>query len=455
MTSAPSRCSAMVMRAGSRSCRASCALPASRCRARRRCAACARTAAACARAPGDRARRRRLRRPARPSCCVSVAAWRTMRARRCTWRWNGTMRVRMRPFCNSVIVRACCVQQVLRVLGEVLEQLLDAADVVRRFGERARELLDRGVAVELERIEVAALARLSSSWRCRICASVSISSLRSCSFRRVTVRDSSPRLKSMEPICCSRRARAMLASPELLSSWSSSSASTRAISGRSAGAAGSRPGGTAPGGSSGPSAPRPSARSREAGGHGFLRRSAHDDGQRLGFDAAASGATRPRAPAVRGSWLRTRRRRRRCGFRRRHSRDRRRPRVRRSGVGAAAIGGGAAAPARRRRRKLPARARAAACGAAGAGAGAGSRGRGAGAAGAAAAAARTCPAREFCAMRPRAVGTPLPELTDSRMRASSSSAVCAGSKARSSAATTPLSICMKSVSSSWPGRPSA
>ncbi len=73
----------------------------------------------------------------------------------------------------------------------------------------------------------------SSSWRCRICASVSISSLRSCSFRRVTVRDSSPRLKSIEPICCSRRARAMLTSPELFSSWSSSSASTRASSGRS------------------------------------------------------------------------------------------------------------------------------------------------------------------------------------------------------------------------------
>ncbi len=45
------------------------------------------------------------------------------------------MRVRMRPFCNSVMVRACWVQQVLRVLGEVLEQLLDAADVVGGFGE--------------------------------------------------------------------------------------------------------------------------------------------------------------------------------------------------------------------------------------------------------------------------------------------------------------------------------
>ena len=50
-------------------------------------------------------------------------------------------------------------QQVLRVLGEVLEQLLDAADVVGGFGEAARELLDRGIAVELERIEFAASAR--------------------------------------------------------------------------------------------------------------------------------------------------------------------------------------------------------------------------------------------------------------------------------------------------------
>ena len=39
---------------------------------------------------------------------VSAAAWRTMRARRCTWRWNGTMRVRISPFCSSVMVRACC-----------------------------------------------------------------------------------------------------------------------------------------------------------------------------------------------------------------------------------------------------------------------------------------------------------------------------------------------------------
>src|SRR6185437_10243325 len=32
----------------------------------------------------------------------------------------------------------------------------------------------------------------------------------------MTVRDSSPRLKSIEPSCCSRRERAMLASPEML-----------------------------------------------------------------------------------------------------------------------------------------------------------------------------------------------------------------------------------------------
>ena len=141
---------------------------------------------------------------------VSAAAWRTMRARRCTWRWKGTMRVRIRPFCSSVMVRACCCSRFCVSLREVLEQLLDARHVVGRLGERARELLDRGIAVELERIELAAVRAVSSSCRCRICASVSISSLRSCSFRRVTVRDSSPRLKSIEPSCCSRRARAML-----------------------------------------------------------------------------------------------------------------------------------------------------------------------------------------------------------------------------------------------------
>ena len=92
--------------------------------------------------------------------CVSVAAWRTMRARRCTWRWNGTMRVRMRPFCNSVMVRACCVSRFCVSLVRFSSKLLDAADVVRGLGEGARELLDRGVAVELQRIEVALLALL-------------------------------------------------------------------------------------------------------------------------------------------------------------------------------------------------------------------------------------------------------------------------------------------------------
>ncbi len=58
------------------------------------------------------------------------------------------------------------------------------------------------------------------------------------------------------------------------------------------------------------------------------------------------------------------------------------------------------------------------------------------------------PANESWRSSPRAVGAPLPEPTDSRMRASSSSADCARPKARSSGATTPLSICMNSVSSS-------
>ena len=74
------------------------------------------------------------------------------------------------------------------------------------------------------------------------CASVSISRPRSCSFRRVTVRASSARLKSIELTCWSRRERKMLTSPALFSMVSSSSASTRAISARSAGATCSRPG---------------------------------------------------------------------------------------------------------------------------------------------------------------------------------------------------------------------
>ena len=51
-------------------------------------------------------------------------------------------------------------QQVLRVLGEILQQPLDAADVVGGLRQRARELLDRGISIELERIELAARALL-------------------------------------------------------------------------------------------------------------------------------------------------------------------------------------------------------------------------------------------------------------------------------------------------------
>jgi hypothetical protein len=68
------------------------------------------------------------------------------------------MRVRISPFCSSVIVRACCVQQVLRFLRECLEQLLDARDIARRLGERARELLDRRIAIQFERIKIGAMA---------------------------------------------------------------------------------------------------------------------------------------------------------------------------------------------------------------------------------------------------------------------------------------------------------
>ena len=51
-------------------------------------------------------------------------------------------------------------QQVLRLLREILEQLLDARYVIGGLSERAGELLDRRIAVELQRIEVTAVAGL-------------------------------------------------------------------------------------------------------------------------------------------------------------------------------------------------------------------------------------------------------------------------------------------------------
>ena len=46
-------------------------------------------------------------------------------------------------------------QQRVGLVREAVQQLVDARDVVRGFRERARELLDRRIAVELERVEAA------------------------------------------------------------------------------------------------------------------------------------------------------------------------------------------------------------------------------------------------------------------------------------------------------------
>ena len=51
---------------------------------------------------------------------------------------------------------ALLLQQVLALAVHALEQALDARDVADRLGERPRQLLDRRIAVELQRIEVLA-----------------------------------------------------------------------------------------------------------------------------------------------------------------------------------------------------------------------------------------------------------------------------------------------------------
>ena len=121
----------------------------------RRCAAGARTAAASTRAPAGRSRCSRRRRRARLACRCRHRLGARCAASRGTCRWNGTMRVCMRPLCKSEVTRACCVSNVSASFVRPCKQLVDARDVVRRFRERARELLNRRVAVELERIEAA------------------------------------------------------------------------------------------------------------------------------------------------------------------------------------------------------------------------------------------------------------------------------------------------------------
>src|SRR5690606_14825449 len=51
-------------------------------------------------------------------------------------------------------------EQVLRLARQILEQALDAGDVAHRFGERPRQLLNRRIAIELERIEIGAIRML-------------------------------------------------------------------------------------------------------------------------------------------------------------------------------------------------------------------------------------------------------------------------------------------------------
>ncbi len=91
---------------------------------------------------------------------VSAAAWRTMRARRCTWRWNETMRVRISPFCSSVTVRDCCCSRFCASPIRFSSSPWMLADVAGGFGQRARELLDRRVAIQFQRIELRAVTRL-------------------------------------------------------------------------------------------------------------------------------------------------------------------------------------------------------------------------------------------------------------------------------------------------------
>jgi hypothetical protein len=49
-------------------------------------------------------------------------------------------------------------QQVLRIARQRFQQLLDARDVIGRLRQRARELLDGGIAVQLQRVEITAVA---------------------------------------------------------------------------------------------------------------------------------------------------------------------------------------------------------------------------------------------------------------------------------------------------------
>src|SRR6185437_3448753 len=51
-------------------------------------------------------------------------------------------------------------QQALRIFGLVLQKLLDARDVIGGLGQRARELLNRRVTIQLEWIELTAMTTL-------------------------------------------------------------------------------------------------------------------------------------------------------------------------------------------------------------------------------------------------------------------------------------------------------
>ena len=108
----------------------------------------------------------------------SSAACRTSLVRRPTWRSNGTMRVRMRPSCNSAVTRDCWTRRLsdfrqLRTRSKSFR--------LREIARRLRQVLATVVEwwnIDRAQADQSLCATSVSWWLCMICASVSFSSFR-------------------------------------------------------------------------------------------------------------------------------------------------------------------------------------------------------------------------------------------------------------------------------------
>ena len=155
------------------------------------------------------------------------ASARRIRYRRSDRLPNGTVRIENSCCCTSRESRACASSAASASSRFLQQRLLDRRHVVDALGERARELLEARVAVELQRVEALRASRRPATSATGSATRAWISISRTCARSRITLLVSSSRFAFSARSSPSTRARAIATSPASLTSRSMMSARTR------------------------------------------------------------------------------------------------------------------------------------------------------------------------------------------------------------------------------------